>query len=190
MFNPSPDTTIAIPVNPGPEDKLGKPVTSDYFGAIPPDRLIVKDNVIFFRGDGKFRSKIGISPLRCRPILGSYDSASKVLTLVQFTFPKGESSYVNSKWEIQTHPYAGDVANSYNDGPPSPGAKPLGPFYEMESSSPASALGAGQVLEHVHRTMHLTGPEEALDRVARATLGVGVRDIATALPKSGEPKKN
>ena len=24
--------------------------------------------------------------------------------------------------------FSGDAANSYNDGPPAPGAKPLGPF--------------------------------------------------------------
>jgi hypothetical protein len=145
---------------------------------------VIKENVAFFSGDGKFRSKIGINPARCRPILGSYDSANKVLTLVQFTFPTEPARYVNSKWEIQSHPYAGDVANSYNDGPPSPGAKPMGPFYEMESSSPAAALAPGKFLEHVHRTIHLTGPEQALDKVARGVLGVGLQEIATALPRS------
>ena len=184
MFNPSPATTIVIPFKPGSEAALGKPVTSDYFGAVPPDRLVVKENVAFFRGDGQFRSKIGVSPLRCRPVLGSYDAANHVLTVVQFTFTPGQTNYVNSKWQIQTNPYAGDVANSYNDGPPAPGAKPLGPFYEMESSSPAAALGPGQSLEHIHRTMHLSGPEGDLDRVARAVLGVGLREIADALPRA------
>jgi hypothetical protein len=182
MFNPSPTTTIVIPIKPGPEAKLGKAVTSDYFGAVPGERLVIKDNAVFFSGDGQFRSKIGISPSRCRSVLGSYDSAQHVLTLVQFTFMSGQKNYVNSKWQIQSDPFAGDVANSYNDGPPAPGAKPLGPFYEIESSSPAAALAPGRSLEHVHRTMHLTGPETELDRVARAVLGVGVQDIAHALP--------
>ena len=60
-------------------------------------------------------------------------------TALAFTLPPAPHGYVNSKWEIQQQPYAGDVANSYNDGPPAPGAKPLGPFYELESSSPAAA---------------------------------------------------
>jgi Family of unknown function (DUF6786) len=184
MFNPSPATTIVVPIKPGPEAALGKLITSDYFGAVPPDRLAVRDNVVFFSGDGQFRSKIGVSPPRCRSILGSYDAAHHALTLVQFTFTPGQTNYVNSKWELQTHPFAGDVANSYNDGPPAPGAKPLGPFYEMESSSPAAALAPGQSLEHVHRTFHLTGPEEELDRVARARLGVRLQDIVRALPRS------
>jgi hypothetical protein len=177
MFNPSPATTIVIPIKPGSEASLGPAVTSDYFGPVPPDRLAVKDSAVFFKGDGQYRGKIGISPARCRPVLGSYDAANHVLTLVQFTFNPHRTDYVNSKWQLQTHPYAGDVANSYNDGPPAPGAKPLGPFYEMESSSPAAALQPGESLEHVHRTLHLTGPEPDLDQVAQSVLGVSLHDI-------------
>jgi len=184
MFTPSPQTTIVIPIKAGSTDQMGLPVTSDYFGSVPPDRLVLKNNVVFFKGDGKYRSKIGINPLRCKAVLGSYDAANKVLTIVQFTFPSGQTNYVNSKWEIQARPYAGDVANSYNDGPPSPGAKPLGPFYEMESSSPAAQLAPDQSLEHIHRTTHLTGSEEELDRVARALLGVSLAEIVDALPRS------
>jgi hypothetical protein len=183
MFNPSPATTIVVPITPGPESRLGKAVNADYFGAVPPDRLVVKDGAVFFSGDGQYRSKIGVGPQRVRPILGSFDAASQVLTLVQFTVPPAPHGYVNSKWEIQQQPYAGDVANSYNDGPPAPGAKPLGPFYELESSSPAAALAPGASLEHVHRTLHLTGTRTALDAIARATLGVGLDEIERALPK-------
>jgi hypothetical protein len=182
MFNPAPATTIVVPINPGLDSKMGKEVTSDYFGRVPGDRLTVKDNTVFFRGDGKFRSKIGINPLRSKGVMGSYDPAGKVLTIVQFNVPKGQTNYVNSKWEIQSNPYAGDLANSYNDGSPAPGAKPLGPFYEMESSSPAAALEAGQIIEHTHRTLHLTGSEQDLDPVARTVLGVSLGEIVSALP--------
>ncbi|MBE3070263.1 MAG: hypothetical protein IMZ66_08510, partial [Planctomycetes bacterium] len=116
-------------------------------------------------------------------ILGSYDAAGKVLTLAQFTFDPKRTDYVNSQWKLQDAPFAGDVANSYNDGPPAPGAKPMGPFYELESSSPAAALEPGKSLEHVHRTIHLSGPEKALDAVARAALGVSLREIETAIPR-------
>jgi hypothetical protein len=182
MFNPSPTTTIVIPIQTGPEAELGPAVNADYFGPVPPDRLVVKDGVVYFSGDGKYRSKIGISPKRAKPVLGSYDATSKVLTLVQFTLPPGATDYVNSMWKTQEHPYAGDVANSYNDGPPAPGAKPLGPFFELEASSPAAALAPGQALEHVQRTCHLVGSEAELDGVAKAVLGVGVQQITTALP--------
>jgi hypothetical protein len=185
MFTPSPGTTIVAPIKPGPESTLGKPVNADYFGRVPADRLVVKDNAVFFSGDGRYRSKIGFNPRRATGILGSYDTVNQVLTLAQYTLPKGATDYVNSMWEIQKDPFAGDAANSYNDGPPSPGAKPLGPFYELESSSPAAALAPGKSIEHVHRTIHLRGPEAKLDAIARATLGVGLKDIANALPKSG-----
>ena len=83
-------------------------------------------------------------------------------------------------WEIQREPYKGDVVNSYNDGPAAPGKPPLGPFYELETSSPALSLGPGQHYTHVHRTFHFVGPEAELDRIARATLKVGVADLAGA----------
>jgi len=163
------------------ESELGVKVTSDYFGAIPSERLKVTDRVIYFSGDGKFRSKVGINPKRSKAVLGSYDAENKVLTIVQFTQPEGMTDYVNSLWKIQDNPYGGDAANSYNDGPPAPGAKPLGPFYELESSSPAAALAPGQSLSHVHRTVHLSGPGPALDAVARALLGVSLADVQSAL---------
>ena len=182
MFNPSPATTVVVPVKTGPESELGKVVTSDYFGEVPADRLVVKDGAIYFSADGKYRSKIGISPKRTKGILGSYDAANKVLTLAQFSFKEGVTDYVNSLWKIQTDPYAGDAANSYNDGPPKPGVKPMGPFYELESSSPAAALKPGKSLQHIHRTIHLSGDEKELDAIAKATLGVSLAQIAAAIP--------
>ena len=181
MFNPSPQTTIVIPIKSGPESELGPKVTSDYFGAVPPERLKVTDKAIFFSADGTFRSKIGISPRRSRGVLGSYDAKNKVLTVVQFTQPEGVTDYVNSLWKIQDNPFGGDAANAYNDGPPAPGAKPLGPFYEMESSSPAAALDPGKSIRHVHTTIHVTGPEKSLDAIARAEFGVSLSEIEAAL---------
>jgi uncharacterized protein DUF6786 len=180
QFNPTPTTTIALPFAPGPESALGAVVNDAYFGKVPGDRLIIKEPVILFRGDGQHRSKIGLSPARALPVAGSYDASGHVLTLVQYTRPARAANYVNSMWEIQREPYKGDVINSYNDGPPAPGKPPLGPFYELETSSPALSLGPGQRYTHVHRTFHFVGPEEDLDRIARATLKVGIADLAGA----------
>ncbi|HSA96236.1 MAG TPA: DUF6786 family protein [Acidobacteriota bacterium] len=185
MFNPSPETTIVIPFKPGPETELGPAVNDAYFGKVPADRLVVREaeGILFFSGDGKYRSKIGLSPRRVKPFAGSYDAANQVLTIVHLTVPEGATDYVNSMWEIQKEPFAGDVVNSYNDGPASPGAKPLGPFYELESSSPAAALAPWKTLVHVHTTMHFQGPEKALDAIARKVLGVGLVEIEKALGK-------
>ncbi len=181
QFIPSPSTTIAIPFATG-ADANGPVVNDKYFGAVPPDRLVVKEGTLFFKGDGQHRSKIGLPPSRALDAAGSYDEAARVLTLVTYTRPPGASQYVNSMWEIQGEPYKGDVVNSYNDGPAAPGKPPLGPFYELETSSPALSLAPGERYTHVHRTIHLSGTEAELDRIARRTLKVGLADIARAFP--------
>jgi hypothetical protein len=182
MLNPSPGTTVVIPFRKGAEAALGPVVNDSYFGKVPADRLKVGEGVLFFRGDGQQRSKIGLSPRRSRPILGSWDAENGVLTIVQFTLSE-ENLYVNSMWETQKDPFSGDAVNSYNDGPPAPGKKPLGPFYELESSSPAAALKPGGSLRHVHRTFHLIGPRAKLDVIAKSTLGAGLDEIESAFAK-------
>jgi hypothetical protein len=179
MFPPSDGATVVIPFAPGSEETRGPVVNDTYFGKVPPDRLIVGSGRLFFRADGRYRSKIGIPPRRATPVCGSYDPERRVLTLVQLTLPVAHD-YVNSMWKIQDEPYGGDVVNSYNDGPLEPGAEPLGPFYELESSSPALALEPGESYVHVHRTVHFQGTAKALDPIARAALGVDIAGIAAA----------
>ena len=183
MFNASPESTIVVPFEKGPESQRGPVVNDTYFGKVPADRLVVKDGVLFFRADANSRGKIGFSPRRAKPLLGSYDAANRTLTLVQFTLPKGATDYVNSMWKLQDDPFSGDVVNSYNDGPPQPGAKQMGKFYELESSSPALALRPGASATHTHQTLHLQGSEPQLEAIARAALGVGLDDIKTAFKK-------
>jgi hypothetical protein len=187
MFEPSPTTTVIVPFKPGAEVTLGPKVNDSYFGKVPADRLVVQDGVLFFRGDGLYRSKIGIPPSRAKSVLGSYDAKGGVLTIVEFNRPEGATDYVNSMWQIQDRPYGGDAVNSYNDGPPEPGQKPLGPFYELETSSPAAALAPGGTLVHTHRTMHFVGDNAALDKIARKMLGIGL-DAATAAFGGGRPR--
>lgn len=183
MFNASPATTIVVPFKAGDVSKLGPVVNDAYFGKVPADRLVIKDGVIYFAADAKYRSKIGIPPRRAKQMLGSYDAQNKVLTLIQLTLPKGAVDYVNSMWEIQKNPFGGDAVNSYNDGPPRPGAAQLGQFYELETSSPALALKPNQTGTHISRTIHLQGSDAELDAIARATLGVGLDDIKNGLKK-------
>ena len=116
-------------------------------------------------------------------MVGSYNASGHVLTLVQYTRPAAARPYVNSMWEIQREPYKGDVVNSYNDGPPAPGKPPLGPFYELETSSPALNLSPDEHYTHVHRTFHLVGPEPELDRISRATLNVSLAELTNAFSR-------
>jgi hypothetical protein len=178
MFNPSDRTTVLIPFRGAAGDaELGPVVNDAYFGKVPENRLIIGDGVVFFRGDGKHRSKIGLTPQRATEVAGSWDASGQVLTIVQYNQPAGAADYVNSMWEIQEEPYRGDVINSYNDGPPEPGAKPLGPFYELETSSPAASLAPGESILHTHRTTHLTGDRENLAAIAQKLLSVSLEEI-------------
>jgi hypothetical protein len=181
MFKHSPAATVVLPYVDGPESERGPIVNDTYFGKVPAERLKAEKGFIYFKADGQMRTKIGVGPKRAKPAIGSYDAQRKVLTIVQYTLPEGATDYVNSMWELQQNPYGGDVVNSYNDGPPEPGKKPLGPFYELETSSPAAALAPGASLSHVHRTFHFEGPEVELEAIARSVLGVGIKEIAGAL---------
>jgi len=188
MFNPTPGTTIVIPLRPGAESDLGPQANTSYagFGPIPPDRVKTTASTLFFKGDGKSRGKLGVPPKRATGIAGSWQADAGVLTLVRIV-PSTDNAaagwpYVDSQWKDGGDPYAGDVINSYNDGPATPGAKPLGPFYELETSGPAMLLGAGASFTHAQTTVHLTGPRPALDAVAKRTLGVGLDEIEKALP--------
>jgi hypothetical protein len=179
MLKPSAATTVVIPFKAGPESELG-PKVSEYFGQVPSSRLVVKDDVLFFSGDGEFRSKIGITPKRAKPVIGSYDAGENVLTLVHYMFDPDATDYVNSLFEIQENPFSGDVVNAYNDGPYGSDNNLLGPFYELETSSPAAALQPNHSIQHVQSTIHLKGTVESLDIIAQKTLGVTLKEITSA----------
>jgi hypothetical protein len=179
MFNPSPAIIVAIPVNPGEEQQIGPKVNDSYFGKISDDRLKVSGENIFFRADGKSRGKIGIPPLRSKGVMGSYDSENNILTLLICKSPEGKKDYVNSAWEIQANPYSGDALNSYNDGPLEDGSQ-MGPFYELETSSPAADLEPGESLSHIQYTLHLKGDAQDLDRVSQKVLGISLDEFRKA----------
>jgi hypothetical protein len=173
MFTPTLQTVIIIPFHPQKDARTY--ITDNYFGEIPAERLQVKDSVIFFTCDGKYRSKIGLSPVIAKSIAGSFDFKNNVLTLVIPTIDK-KGMYVNSKWEIQKEPYKGDVINSYNDGPLQGGTQ-LGPFYEIESSSPAKELKKTERLEYRQTTCHLQGDYNTLRQIAKQLLSTDLNEI-------------
>lgn len=173
MYPPSADTVVIVPFE---KDAAGPVVNDAYFGKVPAERLVVDEQagVLFFRCDAQHRSKIGLSPARSKPVLGSYSPSAKMLTVVSFDGPVAGAPYVNSMWEQQEAPFAGDVVNSYNDGPTEPGKPALGGFYEIETSSPGMTLAPGDRLRHTHRTMHVVGDEATLDPIARKLFGVSL----------------
>lgn len=172
MFNPSEKTVIAIPYQTDVKDTSSKIATTDYFGQIPSDRIKYKNGVLLFRADGKSRGKLGLGPARAKNLAGSYDAAGNVLTLIMYDLdPAGR--YLNQEWNTKKPPFSGDAVNAYNDGPLQNGTQ-MGPFYELESVSPAAFLQPGGTLSHHHYVFHFTGPKGSLDAIAKKTLGISL----------------
>ncbi len=173
MMTPTPGMSVIIPFHPSSDAK--QKITTTYFGEIPADRIQINDSTLFFKCDGKYRSKIGLSPDIAKPLAASFDFDKNVLTVIQFPVER-DSAYVNSKWEIQKEPYRGDVVNSYNDGPLADGSQ-LGPFYELESSSRAMALRSGQTGTYIQSTYHFEGSFEEVNELAKQILGVDLKEL-------------
>ena len=183
MFSPSTVGVVFIPFKKeSAESNLSGIVTDDYFGKVPGNRLLIKDRIIYFKTDGKYRSKIGVSPKFALPYCGSYDSQKQVLTLLWFSLPNDPSEYVNSKWGNQD-PFKGDVVNSYNDGQVEDGSI-MGPFYEIESSSPAAFLSPGQKIIHTQRIFHITGDEKKLSLITEKIFNLSITEIKRAFEQN------
>ncbi len=177
MYTPTPQTLVMIPFRPGP--MAAKLITSDYFGVLPADRLKISDSLLFFTCDGKFRSKIGLSPSIAKRLAASYDFLNNTLTLV---IPEvhPDQPYLNSKWALQEKPYEGDVINAYNDGPLADGSQ-LGPFYEIESSSPALELKRGSTGSYNQVTAHLQASFPVMREFVQKLLAVDLDELKATL---------
>jgi len=175
MFTPSPATVIVVPYE---LNTTGTIATTDYFGQIPPDRVKMINGTLYFKADGKSRGKLGMPPNRVRKFSGSYDSANNVLTIITYDFDT-KATYLNQEWKTNKDPFIGDAVNAYNDGPLADGTQ-MGPFYEIESVSPAAFLQPNEKLTHKHSVFHFTGSKDAVNAIALKTLGVSLKDIQSA----------
>lgn len=174
MFSPSPETVIIIPYH---EEANGKVATTDYFGEISKDRISYANGVLLFKADGKSRGKLGVPPQRAKPFAGSYDAKNKVLTIVNFDVD-AKATYLNQEWTPDKNPLIGDAVNAYNDGPLEDGSQ-MGPFYEIESVSPAAFLKPKEKLEHKHSVFHFTGDQEKLNEISQKVLGVSLSQVSS-----------
>ena len=175
MFIPSDSAVTVIPYHTENGDDLGRVVTSDYFGEIPADRLIDEHGVLYFKTDGKSRGKLGMNAKRTTNVAGNYDPISQRLTIVTFN-ANTEAIYLNQEWNPEKKPLVGDALNAYNDGPLEDGSI-MGPFLELESSSPAAFLKPGESLSHKHNVYHFVGNEADLSPISEKLLGVSLEKV-------------
>ncbi|MGH2624705.1 MAG: DUF6786 family protein, partial [Sphingobacterium sp.] len=85
-------------------------------------------------------------------------------------------TYLNQEWTPDKDPFTGDAMNAYNDGPLADGSQ-MGPFYEIESVSPAAFLKPKEEMSHQHYVFHFTGDELALDEIAQKVLGISLKEV-------------
>jgi len=182
MLKPSQVTTIVLPLSKSASDTTTL-LHDKYFGVIPSNRWKVIENHAFLKADGKFRGKVGIPPNHATNFIGSYDTANRSLTILEYVSPEFNKEFVNSAWEDQKEPFSGDVFNAYNDGPLRDGSQ-LGPFYELESLSPAAFLASHQSLTHIQITYHFQGDVNMLNNIAEKVLGVGLENVKKAFNKN------
>ena len=149
--------------------------TTGYFGEIPADRIKLTGNTLYFRADGKSRGKLGILPAYVLPLAGSYDASNQVLTITRFG-TDNSGRYLNQEWNTERPVFSGDAMNAYNDGPLADGGQ-MGPFYEIESVSPAAELKPGASIVHEHNVYHFQGSPSQLNGIAQKVLGVSLDEI-------------
>ncbi len=172
MFPPSDQTTIVIPYRKDAE----RPATTDYFGEIPAERVHLKHDILFFKADGKSRGKLGIHPTAAGSVAGSYNADKKELTITLFDIDNS-ARYLNQEWKTNKPPFSGDAVNAYNDGPLADG-KQMGPFYEIESVSPAAFLQPNESLMHKHCVFHFSGEKKGLDQISKKVFGISLKQIS------------
>jgi hypothetical protein len=175
MFSPTAKTVIIVPFD---DNAKGKIATTDYFGEIAKDRIKYLNRLLLFKADGKSRGKLGMPPNRAKTMAGSYDAQNNVLTIILFD-KDSKATYLNQEWRTDKDPFTGDAVNAYNDGPLADGSQ-MGPFYEIESVSPAAFLKPNESLSHRHSVFHFTGDKQELDQIAIKTLGISLLDIQAA----------
>jgi hypothetical protein len=202
MHAPSPQATLIVPYQSDGVRDDEPLVNADYFGTLGPDRLKVdrERQVVLLRGDGQFRSKLGLTYPRAKPFLAAWDQQRQVFTLIQFNLPAMKTvdvstsgrradglvqspdriAYVNNLWRVLDDEYRGDVSNGYNDGPNESGGK-LGGFFELESLRPALALAPQQAYTHVHFTLHMEATDAAafakVDGLCQRLCGVSLTEL-------------
>ena len=54
----------------------------------------------------------------------------------------------------------------------------MGPFYEIETSSPGAELASGESASHTQYVMHIQGEETQIARIVQDLFGVELQKIA------------
>ncbi|RKR07914.1 hypothetical protein CLV91_2675 [Maribacter vaceletii] len=172
MFNGSTESIVIIPLT-----KKGKlEDLYSYMGSLGKDRLQIKKNVVLYKADGQYRSKIGVPPHLAPSIYGCYSAKKERLTIVQYKKTR-DSLYFNSNVSVQKEPYKGEVIPIYNNGTMDYSVTTIPSFFELESTSAMRELEVNDTLNHYHRVYHFSGNKKVLDAIAKKLLDISLKDV-------------
>ena len=173
-YHPTPKTTVIIPLKGNPEN------ATVYFTEIDSTRIVIRDNFLFYKADANYLNKIGTLPENTLPYFGSYSPELNSLTIVKFSFNSLDKEYVNAHPVHVKNQYTGDVINVFNDGKWGE-VGPFGPFYELETSSPAKELKVGESLSHFQEVYHFNASKKELNKITEQILGISLLQVENAL---------
>ncbi len=157
------DSVVIIPL----KNKGGASDILTYLAPIDNTRLTVKKNVVLFKGDGQYRSKMGVPPEFSPDIYGCYSKANHKLTIVHYKKEMKDSLYSNSYVSIQTEPYKGEAIPIYNNS---------SDFFELESQASLKELQPNETTSHWHRVYHFSDEEQQLNLLSKSILGIDLND--------------
>ena len=160
QFKPSGTTLVPLKkgVDPGTAYR-------EYFNPLG-DRLVVTNNIISVKIDGKYRSKIGVRPEAAgKGIAFLRDDGNNRGVLLVKVFPVDpDGVYVDKPWGRESD--YGDVIELYNDD------GKMGGFAEIECHGPAQTLAKGQTQSHTLQLHIFRGSITELKKIGSALLEV------------------
>lgn len=182
-FNATKNTFVFIPYRQGDLTKLGDIMRDDYYEpsvsiAGSSKRLVVTDEYIRFKSDGRVLSGISIPPRRSEGVALSYDDKNKVLTIITYLRPIGNRTYLPSSWRRSANATNdGDAISIFNNGPLNRTSAPADAFFEISTYSPALMIAPNKSQFHLQRTFHFSGSEYDLGLISYKLAGLSIGQL-------------
>ena len=157
-----PSGTTLVPLKDGADSQTAY---REYFNPLG-DRLVVKNNIISVKIDGKYRCKIGVRPEAAGKGLAFLrDDGNNQGILFVKLFPIDPNGiYVDKPWGTESK--YGDVIELYNDD------GKMGGFNEIECHGPAQKLQKGETQSHNLHLHIFKGPIPELKKIGSILLDV------------------
>jgi len=160
MLQIEPSGTTLVPLNAGSNPKTAY---REYFNPLG-ERLVVQNDIISVKIDGKYRSKIGVRPEAAKPGMAYLrDNRDNTGVLYVMLFPvEPDGIYVDKPWGTESD--YGDVIELYNDD------GDMGGFTEIECHGPARKLKRGEKQSHTASLHIFSGSIPELKKIGSALL--------------------